>query len=537
MSVIQCFSLFLSRDKLTLKTDAPDGIEQGIINMKRKIWIGTLMAFALLSVSVLLMVACKKKAPPQAPTGLSSYVSGSTIIVSWNSVEDADKYCIEYTSGSNYHSETVYGTSFTDYSPDNGENYYKVSAHNEYGYSEHRETSCYYGGGNGGGGSTSLDAPTGLTAEVSGSRIYITWNSVSNASYYRIRRFSSTSGYMEEIGTTSDTYYYDSSPQTGQNYYEVTSVSNKGTESSYASVECQYSNGGGGGGGGGGSAPSAPTGVSAEVSGSQIRVSWNSVSTATQYTVYRSTSASGSYTSIGTTSSTYYYDSNPSTDNYYKVKAKNSNGESSYSSYAYCHYSSGGGGGGGGSTNYAPCPPTVSASGTASSISVSWTKATGTGCGNPTSYKVYKRNPISGSYELKTTTSSTSYRDTDVHPGVNRYAVEAINSYGSDEGYGYSSSITLPRPTSFNAQKSGSDYVKFTWSKVSQATGYQIFVSTSASGNYTILDQIDDVNTTTHTRYYPGESGRTYYFKMRAIWIASGTYEYSDFTTYKSVTF
>ena len=29
MSVIQCFSLFLSRDKLTLKTDAPDGIEQG----------------------------------------------------------------------------------------------------------------------------------------------------------------------------------------------------------------------------------------------------------------------------------------------------------------------------------------------------------------------------------------------------------------------------------------------------------------------------------------------------------------------------
>jgi len=29
MSVIQCFSLFLPRDKLTLKTDAPDGIEQG----------------------------------------------------------------------------------------------------------------------------------------------------------------------------------------------------------------------------------------------------------------------------------------------------------------------------------------------------------------------------------------------------------------------------------------------------------------------------------------------------------------------------
>ena len=29
MSVIQCFSLFLPSDKLTLKTDAPDGIERG----------------------------------------------------------------------------------------------------------------------------------------------------------------------------------------------------------------------------------------------------------------------------------------------------------------------------------------------------------------------------------------------------------------------------------------------------------------------------------------------------------------------------
>lgn len=97
------------------------------------------------------------------------------------------------------------------------------------------------------------------------------------------------------------------------------------------------------GGGGGGSAPSAPTNVSAEVIGSRIKVSWNSVSNATEYTVYWSNNGSSNYNVIGTTSNLYFYDDAPNEYNYYKVKAKNSYGESSLSSYAYCHYSSGGG--------------------------------------------------------------------------------------------------------------------------------------------------------------------------------------------------
>ena len=504
--------------------------------MKKPILFIVMVVSVSLSATLLLMVGCKKREAPSCPYSASASRSANTIRLTWNSVENADFYVI--TDGYGSFLDETYGTSYTDYYPSEGYNYYRVYSENQYGRSSsYASASCYYqgeGGGSGGGSGTAPSAPTGVSAEVSGSKIYITWNSVSNATSYVVYWSTTDNNYTTTIGTTSNTYIYDNYPYEN-NYYKVKAVNEYGESVLSSSAYCHYSSGGGGGGGGG-SAPSAPTGVSAEVSGSQIKVSWNSVSTATQYTVYRSTSASGSYTNIGTTSSTYYYDGNPSTYNYYKVKAKNSNGESSYSSYAYCYYSSGGGGGGG-STNYAPCPPSVSASGTASSITVSWTKATGTGCGNPTSYKVYKRNPFTSSYELKTTTSSTSYRDTDVHPGINRYAVEAINNYGSDEGYGYSSSITLPKPSSFTAQKSGSDYVKFTWSKVSQATGYQIFISTSASGNYTILDQIDDVNTTTHTRYYPGESGRTYYFKMRAVWIVSGTYEYSDMTTYKSVTF
>lgn len=496
------------------------------------------MAFLVIcSVSLLLMVACKKKEAPRAPSGVNAYVSGSTIKVSWNSVEDADSYSI--TDGNGCSLGETYSASYTDYSPDEGYNYYRVYARNDYGRSSsYGSASCYYhddnGGGNGGGGSSTISAPTNVSAEVSGSRVYVTWNSVSSASYYKVYRSSSSSGSYSIISSsTSNTYYYDSSPN-NYNYYKVTAVNSNGTESEKSNYAYCYYSSGGGGGGGGTTTPNAPTGVTATNIGStmlpDVKITWNSVSNATGYKVYKSTSPNSGYTQHGSeTTTTYLYDHNPSQgNNYYKVKAVNSAGESSYSSYAVVNINS---------NNVAPCPPTVSASGTASSITVSWTKATGTGCGNPTSYKVYKRNPSSGSYELKTTTSSTSYRDTDVHPGYNRYAVEAINDYGSDEGYGYSSEIPLSKPSTFSAQKSGSDHINFSWSKVNQATGYDIFMSTSAYGTYYTFQGADE-NVTSLNVYYPGESGHTYYFKIRAYYRESyGSYIFSDFTTYKSVTF
>ena len=496
-----------------------------------------MVLLAICSVSLLLLVACKKKEAPQAPTGVNAYVSESTIKLSWNRVEDADSYIVK--DGDGHYLDETYGPSYTDYSPDEGYNYYRIYAKNQYGTSNsYASTSCHYhnenGGGGGGGGTGSAPSvPTGVSANVSGSSIYITWNSVSNATSYVVYWSTTDNNYTTTVGTTSNTYIYDNYPYEN-NYYKVKAVNEYGESVLSSSAYCHYSSGGGGGGGGGTTAPNAPTGVTATNIGStmlpDVKITWNSVSNATGYKVYKSTSPNSGYTQHGSeTTTTYLYDHNPSQgNNYYKVKAVNSAGESFYSSYAVVNINS---------NNVAPCPPTVSASGTASSISVSWTSSTSNGCGRPTSYKVYKRNPSSGSYELRTTTTSTSYRDTDVHPGYNRYAVEAINDYGSDEGYGYSSEIPLSKPSSFSAQKSGNDRIIFSWSKVNQATGYDIFMSTSAYGTYTTFQGTTD-NVTSLNVYYPGESGHTYYFKIRAYWRESyGTYIFSDFTTYKSVTF
>ena len=356
---------------------------------------------------------------------------------------------------------------------------------------------------------------------------------MSGATKYKIYRSSSANGSYSLIGESSTNSYRDNSPVSGYNYYKVSAVNNNGEsqQSSYAS--CNFTSGGGNS-----TAPNAPTGVTVSNEGNasipSIRISWSSVSNATGYKVYRSSSANGSYSQIGSqTSNTYMFDNNPmSGNNYYKVKALNSSGESSFSSYALFNND----------PEFSPCPPTVKVSGTTSQT-VTWTNPTSNGCGKPTSYEVYKENPYTGQLEFKKTTTSTSYSpsSSDIHPGMNCYAVKAINNMGYVIGQALSQEAPLAKPSSFTAQKSGA-YLKFTWSKVAWATGYQIFVSSSASGSYSIFTQVDDGSQTSLTidliKDYPISSGTTLYYKIRAIHQSKLiSFYYSDQTTYKSVKF
>ena len=281
--------------------------------------------------------------------------------------------------------------------------------------------------------------------------------------------------------------------------------------------------------------PGAPNGLSVSNEGSSsypgVKISWNYVSNATLYKVYRSSNSSSGFTQIGTTEDNYYTDWYPkSGKNYYRVTAVNDSGESSMSSYVMFNYDT--------SSSLVPSTPKVSISGT-SSLTLTWSCTTGNGYGKAKSYEVYKRNPNTADMELLETTTNTRYTDYNLHPGYNRYAVVAKNDAGeSAAAHVMSESVELDYPSSFSASKSG-DYVIFTWSKVSKATGYQIFSSTSANGNYYILGQVDDVNTTTKSVYYPASSGTKVYFKIKAYYNAEyiGSPVYSDLSSYKMVTF
>jgi fibronectin type 3 domain-containing protein len=150
-------------------------------------------------------------------------------------------------------------------------------------------------------------------------------------------------------------------------------------------------------------------------------VSWNSVSGASEYYIYRSTSSSGSYESIGSASSTSYTDNTVSsgTTYYYKVSAYNNCGEGSQSSYAFA-------------TTIPGVPSNVSAaeSTTSSGITVSWDTVDGA-----TGYYVYRSTSSSTSSFSKvgtiTSSSSTSYTDNTVESGTAYYyKVSAYNSVG-----------------------------------------------------------------------------------------------------------
>lgn len=463
---------------------------------------------------------------PNTPTGLSTANQGNSsnpkVYLSWTTVTNASGYRVYRSSNTSNNYSLIGTTSFTYYTdsyPLEGNNYYKVTAYNDAGESTPSSYASYYYDK-----PSAPNVPSNLTVSNKGNdtnpNIRIEWNAVSGAAGYRVYRSSSSSSGYSLLGDTYSNYYNDSTPLEGYNYYKVTAYNSAG-ESEFSSSKYFYYE-----------KPvtlNAPTGLSATVDGRYVHLKWNAVSGANGYIVYRSTSAYGTYDYIDATTGTTYDDIPSATGyNYYKVKAYNNTGQTSeYSSYVSCNY------------NYVnpPAAPSVTASGSSSSITISWTCTTNSQYGRPSKYEVHKNDPYTNEWNLLTTITSTSYTDRNVHPGKNWYIVKAINDAGSNWSYAYSNEIPLGKPSSFSASVSGS-YIKCSWSKVAAATGYQIFYSTKASGDYYILKDIDDVNTTSCEIYYPASSGTTIYLKIKAYWMINNTNPvYSDPTTYKSVKF
>lgn len=321
-------------------------------------------------------------------------------------------------------------------------------------------------GGGGSNGGSAPSAPTGVSATVSGSQIYVSWNPVSNADYYEL--FYSTDGSSYESGLVRETEAYISAGEgtlsNGDYYFKIKAFNNYGS-SPYSSIaHCYFSSGGNGGGGGGSTTISAPTNVSANVSGSQVRVSWNSVSNASYYRVYRASNSSGSYSMLERAYGTYYYDSNPNTDNYYKVTAvSNSGDESNKSDYAYCYYSSGGGGG-----TTVPDAPTGVEAHDNSGVGETWVLISWNSVSNATSYKVYRSSSANGSYSLITTTEYTSYNDRNPMNGSNYYKVKAVNSagessYSSYAYYNNTPTVYSPCPVTYTSHTASSYQITLRW--------------------------------------------------------------------------
>ena len=162
------------------------------------------------------------------------------------------------------------------------------------------------------------------TNVASSGKIKISWGEVNKADKYYVYRASSKSGDYSKIGSTTSTSYTDKTAKVGKTYYyKVKAVAADGTKSAYSaivSLTCDC----------------ARPDVSIKLSSGHPKLSWDMVTGAEKYYVYRATSKSGDYSKIGSTTSTSYTDKKAKAGKtyYYKVKAINSNSSanSAYSS-------------------------------------------------------------------------------------------------------------------------------------------------------------------------------------------------------------
>jgi formylglycine-generating enzyme required for sulfatase activity len=323
-----------------------------------------------------------------------------------------------------------------------------------------------------------ISAPEYISVNTTESGVRVSWYGVSGASGYEVYRSTSPTGTFTYLGTGTPIYFDTTSPPAGTYYYyrvvTLTSGGRSGLSSAYGSL----------------SPLSAPTGVSAsfQSSNNSVSVSWNSVSGATSYKVYRSTSASAQYSVIATAvSSTFYTDLSvsPNTTYYYKVSALKGTLESAQSS------------------NSAPvttsafslsAPTGVSASFQSSnnSVSVSWNSVSGA-----TGYKVHRSTSASAQYSvIATAVSSTSYTDSSVSLNTTYYyKVSAYNSSGEgpqSSSYATVATSTLPTLPAYILKQvpSGTVTVGIYGSAFTNASSSPVTVSAFKMGESEITNEL-----------------------------------------------
>lgn len=365
-----------------------------------------------------------------------------------------------------------------------------------------------------------IDRVTNFTVSVSGTRAYLTWNSLSNVDGYEIL--------VEMPGGTEAVYSSDTNKLTLQNFTEGYRYKAKVRAYKYVNGTKVY-----------GSYSSTKyieieekekikldrvTDLKVTVTGQKAKFTWDRVSGADGYEIEIYRPDRGYYTT--TTSSTskmitgFEY-----LDEKYTVRVrayKNVNGTKIYGNYSSKKYFRG--------EQEAPGKVTdvriIVYNGEAE---VTWDKVSGV---DGYELRIYK--PGKGYETVRTTkTSKTIYNTVD----NKRYTVQVrayVNADGERKYGDYSDkvdflgyNIDLDKVTGLRTAKSGSR-VTLKWDRVDDADGYEITIYEPDGDSYTRT-------TTTNSKRITGISNKSgYKFKVRAYVIVNGEKGYGPYSTRKS---
>ena len=317
----------------------------------------------------------------------------------------------------------------------------------------------------------------------------LTWRAVYGATSYRIYRSTSKGSGYSLLGTTTATSYTNTGAKAGTTYYYRVKACNDAGLSPYSNIVS-------------GNVvvtpkPSAPVvKIGNSATSGKPMLTWNAVSGATSYKVYRATSKSGTYSLLGTVTATSYTNTGAKagTTYWYKVKAVNSAGESAFSNVVS------------GKTTVTTL--TMGHSASSGKPQLTWKAVSGAA-----SYKVYRATSKNGAYSVINTTKALTYTNVGAALGTTYYyKVEALNAAGKSMGF---SAVVDGKvaPVLAVGYSSVSGKPQLTWKAVPGATEYQVYRSTQQNSGYT------KINTTTSTSYVNtgAKAGTTYYYKIVAV--------------------
>ena len=451
------------------------------------------------------VVSVTYKQTLSAPTVTGGNDSQGRPTLKWNAVTGAAKYEVyraRSKSGDYIKYSTVTGTSYTNISYiENGNTYYyKVRALKSDGTAgawssivavtyQPKQT---------------LSAPTVTGGNDAQGRPTLKWNAVSGAAKYEVYRARSKNGEYIKYSTVTGTSYTNTSYIENGNtyYYKVRALKSDGTAGAWSSVvSVTYKQ-----------TLSAPAVTGGNDAQGRPTLTWNAVTGAAKYEVYRARSKDGTYTKYSTTTGTAYTNSSYLTNGttyYYKVCALGSDG--SYGPYSAvvsvtCRLK-------------LTAPTVTSGTDAQGRPTLKWKAVTGAA-----KYEVYRARSMNGDYVKYSTVTGTSYTNTSYIENGNTYYYK-VRALGSDGTAGPDStpvSVTYKAPFGaplVTGSKDSQGRPALKWDKVTDAAKYEVYRARSKDGTYSLMST-QSATGYTNTSYLA--NGTTYYYKVRAL-KANGT--------------
>ena len=407
---------------------------------------------------------------PESPSGLAAIEGYSEASLTWAAVSGATSYALYRGTTSNGPFSFVAqprGTGFTNRGLSNGSTYYYVvtalNADGQSGYSAAVNATPL---------SDVLAAPTGVRTIQGNTEVSVVWNPVTSAVSYNVYRATSRGGpYALLSPAAPGPSFTDKGLTNGTPYFYV--VQTKSTKVGAYSDEVDVIPSG--------SLPISPVMGSTAVAGNgEASLTWDAVSGAASYALYRGTERGGPYSFLAETQGTGYTSRGLSNGSpyYYIVTALNANGQSAYSALAAVTPQA----------EMLPAPAGVKAISGNGEASIIWNPVT-----SAVSYNVFRATSRGGPYTvLSPPAPGPSFTDRGLTNDTEYFYV--VQTMSTNPG-AYSDEVSviasesLPVAPANLTVDPGSTWARLSWSPSAGATAYAVYRSTTIGGPYAFVAQ------------------------------------------------